>query len=171
MDGNRKEVRRENKQVKRLKKLRRLDSKGKTSTDKYNKLKQKVYNPFIDDRKDMKKMGAAMAKIKNPIPKYDPNEGVKKGVNKSIKNKASMRVGKQITKQELDRNIYEHSYKAQNRNTGAIKMTAAPHEYLLGGGVNRGGFNLAKNFTEKVVSKAKPILKNTATEFGIDQAL
>ena len=30
----------------------------------------------------MKKMGAAMGKVKNPIPKYDPTEGVKKGVNK-----------------------------------------------------------------------------------------
>lgn len=170
MDGNRKEVRRENKQVKRLKKLRRLDSKGKTSTDRYNKLKQKVYNPFIDDRKDMKKMGAAMAKIKNPIPKHDPNVIAKKGVNKNIK-KGYMGAGKPITKEELDRKMYEHSYKAQNRNTGAIKMTAAPHEYLLGGGVNKGGFNLAKSLVEKVVIKAKPILKNAAADFGIDQAL
>jgi len=122
-------------------------------------------------RKDMEKMGAAMGKIKNPIPKYDPTEGVKKGVNKNIKTKASMRVEKPITKEELDRQIYEHSYKAQNRNTGAIKMTAAPHEYFLGGGVAKGGFNLAKSSVGKAVSKAKPILKNIAADFGIDQAL
>ena len=66
---NRKEVKRENKQVRKLKKLRSLDSKNKTSTDRYKKLKQKVYNPFIGTRKDMKKMGAAMDKVKNPIPK------------------------------------------------------------------------------------------------------
>ena len=66
---NRKEVKRENKQVRKLKKLRSLDSKNKTSTNRYKKLKQKVYNPFIGTRKDMKKMGAAMDKVKNPIPK------------------------------------------------------------------------------------------------------
>tara|TARA_E500000318_G_scaffold31602_1_gene31362 strand:+ start:1436 stop:1948 length:513 start_codon:yes stop_codon:yes gene_type:complete len=169
--NNRKEVKRENKQVRKLKKLRSLDAKGKITTDRYKKLKQKVYNPFIDTRKDMKKMGAAMGKVKNPIPKYDPTEGVKKGVDKNIKTKTSMRVGKPIKKEELDRKMYEHSYKAQNRNTGAIKMTAAPHEYLLGGGVAKGGFNLSKSLVEKVVTKAKPILKNAATDFGIDQAL
>ena len=68
---NRKEVKRENKQVRKLKKLRGLESKSKTSTNKYKKLKQKVYNPFIESRKDMKKMGASMNKVKNPIPKID----------------------------------------------------------------------------------------------------
>lgn len=43
---NRKEVRRENKQVKRLAKLRKLEEKGKTDTKRYAKLKDKVYSPF-----------------------------------------------------------------------------------------------------------------------------
>ncbi len=46
MDGNRKEVRRENKQVRSLKRLRTLKSKGKTETNRYKKLYSKVYNPF-----------------------------------------------------------------------------------------------------------------------------
>lgn len=48
MDDNRKEVRRENKQVRSLKRLRTLKSKGKTGTSRYKKLREKVYNPFPD---------------------------------------------------------------------------------------------------------------------------
>jgi len=47
-DGNGKEVRRENKQVRSLKRLRTMKSKGKTGTKRYKKLKEKVYNPFPD---------------------------------------------------------------------------------------------------------------------------
>ena len=39
--NNRKEVKRENKQVRKLKKLRSLDSKGKSGTDRYKKIKTK----------------------------------------------------------------------------------------------------------------------------------
>ena len=108
-------------------------------------------------RKDMEKMGAAMGKVKNPIPKYDPTEGVKKGVNKSV------------LRQPLNSVIKKNP----SPTTGgqSIKMTAAPHEYFLGGGIAKGGFNLAKSLVGKAVSKAKPILKNIATDFGIDQAL
>lgn len=153
--NNRKEVKRENKQVRKLKKLRSLDSKGKSGTDRYKKLKQKVYNPFIDTRKDMKKMGAAMDKVKNPIPKYDSPKKGKYGVDKSV------------LKQPL------RFKKNPSPTTGghSIKMTAAPHEYLLGGGMAKGSFNLAKSSIGKAVSKAKPVVKNLATDFGIDQAL
>tara|TARA_R110001583_G_scaffold39545_4_gene126499 strand:+ start:1353 stop:1508 length:156 start_codon:yes stop_codon:yes gene_type:complete len=51
MDDNRKEVRRENKQVRSLKRLRTLKSKGKTGTSRYKKLREKVYNPFPDKQK------------------------------------------------------------------------------------------------------------------------
>ena len=162
---NRKEVKRENKQVRKLKKLRSLDYKGKTDTNRYKKLKKQVYNPFIDDRKDMKKMGAAMGKVKNPIPKYDPTEGVKKGVNKQGINDFNKRSAAAI-KKDNDRKKWKKMYPG-----GAIKMTAAPHEYFLGGGMGKGGFNLAKGLVGKAVSKAKPILKNAATDLGIDQAL
>ena len=94
----------------------------------------------------------------------------KKGISKN-EFRRGMKVGKPITKEELDRKMYEHSYKAQNRNTGAIKMTAAPHEYFLGGGVAKGGFNLAKSLVQKVVTKAKPFIRNAAVDLGIDQAL
>ena len=43
---NKKEVRGENKQMKRLARLRKLEEKGKTDTKRYVKLKEKVYNPF-----------------------------------------------------------------------------------------------------------------------------
>ena len=43
---NKKEERRENKQTRRLKRLRRLEAKGKTNTKRYDRLKDKVYNPF-----------------------------------------------------------------------------------------------------------------------------
>ena len=43
---DRKEVRRENKQVRRLARLRKLEEKGKTDTKRYAKLKDKVYSPF-----------------------------------------------------------------------------------------------------------------------------
>ena len=45
-NGDKKEVRRENKQVRRLKRLRKLEGKGKTDSKRYSKLKDKVYNPF-----------------------------------------------------------------------------------------------------------------------------
>ena len=43
---DKKEVRRENKQVRRLERLRKLEGKGKTDSKRYSKLKDKVYNPF-----------------------------------------------------------------------------------------------------------------------------
>lgn len=132
---NRKEVKRENKQVRKLKKLRSLDYKGKTDTNRYKKLKKQVYNPFIDDRKDMKKMGAAMGKVKNPIPKYDPTEGVKKGVNKSV----------------LKPTLESVIKKNPSPTTGgqSIEMTGHPGEYLMGGGAI-GGFKTAKTVIGKV---------------------
>ena len=152
---NRKEVKRENKQVRKLKKLRKLNSKGKTDTSRYKKLKQQVYNPFIDDRKDMKNMGAAMSKIKNPIPKYDSPKQGKYGVDKSV------------LKQPL------RFKKNPSPTTGgqSIKMTAAPHEYLFGGGVAKSGFNLAKSTAGRAIANANPALKNLAPDIGIAQAL
>ena len=48
---DRKEIRRENKQVRSLKRLRTLKSKGKTNTKRYKKLHEKVYNPFKQEQK------------------------------------------------------------------------------------------------------------------------
>ena len=45
-EDNKKEVRRENKQVRRIKRLRKLEDKGKTDSKRYSKLKEKVYTPF-----------------------------------------------------------------------------------------------------------------------------
>ena len=50
---NRKEVKRENKQVRSLKRLRTLKSKGKTNTKRYKKLHEKVYNPFKQEQKKL----------------------------------------------------------------------------------------------------------------------
>jgi len=127
---NRKEVKRENKQVRKLKKLRSLDYKGKTDTNRYKKLKKQVYNPFIDDRKDMKKMGAAMGKVKNPIPKPG-----KYGINKSV----------------LKPTLESVIKKNPSPTTGgqSIEMTGHPGEYLMGGGAI-GGFKTAKTVIGKV---------------------
>jgi len=60
-DGEWEEKKREDKQVKRLKKVRNMESKGKTETSRYKKLREEVYNPFPDNppkRKD------AIAKFK-----------------------------------------------------------------------------------------------------------
>ena len=61
-EGNEKEIRREDRQVKRISKLKKLESKDKTETNRYKKLKEKVYNPFPektlsrrDEIKDFKK--------------------------------------------------------------------------------------------------------------------
>ena len=47
---NKKEVRRENKQTRRIKRLRKLEAKGKTDTKRYGKLREKVYNPFPNEK-------------------------------------------------------------------------------------------------------------------------
>ena len=59
---NKKEVRRENKQVKRLARLRRLEEKGKTDTKRYARLKEKVYSPF--NKKAKAKRDACYHKVK-----------------------------------------------------------------------------------------------------------
>ena len=156
--NNRKEVKRENKQVRKLKKLRSLDSKGKTDTNRYKKLKKQVYNPFIDDRKDMKKMGAAMGKVKNPIPKYDPDPTpdkafkkmvFKQGINDFNKRSAAAQkkeASKLISKkQPMNPKILPYKYP----ESGAIEMTGHPGEYLMGGGAI-GGFKTAKTVIGKV---------------------
>ena len=45
-DGEWKEAKREDKQIKKLEKVRKMESKGKTETDRYKKLKDEVYTPF-----------------------------------------------------------------------------------------------------------------------------
>lgn len=50
-EGNRKEVRREDRQVARKKRLDNLSSKDKTETNRYKKLKEKVYNPFPEEER------------------------------------------------------------------------------------------------------------------------
>ncbi len=47
---NKKEVRRENKQLRKIKRLKKLEAKGKTDTKRYRKLKEKVYNPFPNEK-------------------------------------------------------------------------------------------------------------------------
>ena len=49
------EVKREDKQVKRKKKLDKLKSKGKTETNRYKKMKEKVYNPFPEKKPSRRK--------------------------------------------------------------------------------------------------------------------
>ena len=54
-DGEWKEKKREDKQVDRLAKVRKMESKGNTESNRYKKLKEKVYNPFPENppkRKD-----------------------------------------------------------------------------------------------------------------------
>ena len=152
----------------------------------------------------MEKMGAAMGKIKNPIPKIKnpppqfnpvrrdatyvkPNLNIDMGltsinspsnINKRSdaeekrlasrlisKNPSPITTNKPISLKEMGIKNYRYP------ESGAIKMTASPHEYFLGGGMAKGGFNLSKSLAGKVISKAKPILKNVAADFGIDQAL
>ena len=67
---NKKEVRRENKQVRRLARLRRLEDKGKTDTKRYSKLKEKVYSPF--NKKAKAKRDACYYKVK---ARYTRNGG------------------------------------------------------------------------------------------------
>lgn len=50
-EGNRKEARREDRQVARKKRLDKLSSKGKTKTTRYKKLKEIVYNPFPEEER------------------------------------------------------------------------------------------------------------------------
>ena len=45
-DGEWEEKKREDKQVKKLAKVRKMEKKGKTETDRYKKLKDEVYTPF-----------------------------------------------------------------------------------------------------------------------------
>jgi len=145
--NNRKEVKRENKQVRKLKKLRSLDSKGKNSTNRYKKLKQKVYNPFIDTRKDMKKMGAAMDKVKNPIPNFNPDPTPDKAFEKMVFKQGVNDFNKKSAaaiKKDNDRKKWKKMYPG-----GAIEMTGHPGEYLIGGGAI-GGFKTAKTVIGKV---------------------
>jgi len=54
-DGEWKEMKREDKQIKKLEKVRKMESKGKSETNRYKKLKEEVYNPFPENppkRKD-----------------------------------------------------------------------------------------------------------------------
>lgn len=54
-EGELPEIKRENNQIKKLAKVRKMESKGKTETNRYKKLKDEVYNPFPDNpskRKD-----------------------------------------------------------------------------------------------------------------------
>jgi len=56
-DGEWKEAKREDKQIKKLAKVRKMESKGKTETDRYKKLHDEVYTPFPEptSRKKAKK--------------------------------------------------------------------------------------------------------------------
>lgn len=54
-EGELPEIKRENNQIKKLAKVRKMESKGKIETNRYKKLKDEVYNPFPDNpskRKD-----------------------------------------------------------------------------------------------------------------------
>lgn len=61
------EVKREDKQVKRNARLKKMKSKGKTETNRYKKLKEKVYNPFPEEtlgrRKSIKEFKKGYAKV------------------------------------------------------------------------------------------------------------
>ena len=45
-EGELPEIKRENRQIKKLAKVRKMESKGKTETNRYKKLKDEVYTSF-----------------------------------------------------------------------------------------------------------------------------
>jgi hypothetical protein len=127
MDDNRKEVRRENKQVRSLKRLRTLKSKGKTGTNRYKKLREKVYNPFP---------------YKSPLKKNgDPLPG-KYGITKQSFNAFNKRSDAAIKKRDI-KNEQIQNAKMGGQFNDAIEMTGHPGEYLMGGGAI-GGFKTTK---------------------------
>jgi len=112
IDGNRKEVRRENKQVKKLKKLRSLESKGKAGTNRYNKLKEKVYNPFPDETtsrrkaiKEFKKGYEKVGKVKSGEYDREKREFYYSKENKRVELLPSDDADRPITKGVKKRNL------------------------------------------------------------------
>lgn len=112
MDDNRKEVKRENKQVRKLKKLRGLESKGKTGTNRYNKLKEKVYNPFPDETisrrkaiKEFKKGYEKVGKVKSGEYDREKREFYYSKENKRVELLPSDDADRPITKGVKKRNL------------------------------------------------------------------
>ena len=114
-DGEWKEKKREDKQVDRLARVRKMESKGNTESNRYKKLKEKVYNPFPDNppkRKDaIKKFKKAYTdKNRGDLREYN-NEKVEFHFNKSNKkvellpsNDADMPITKGVKKRNLGKN-------------------------------------------------------------------
>jgi hypothetical protein len=112
MDDNRKEVRRENKQVRKLKKLRSLESKGKTGTNRYTKLKEKVYNPFPENTnsrrkaiKEFKKGYEKVGKVKSGEYDREKREFYYSKENKRVELLPSDDADRPITKGVKKRNL------------------------------------------------------------------
>jgi len=53
-EGELPEIKRENNQIKKLAKVRKMESKGKTETNRYKKLKDEVYNPLPEPKRRKK---------------------------------------------------------------------------------------------------------------------
>ena len=73
-DGEWEEKKREDKQVKRLKKVRNMESKGKTESNRYKKLKEKVYNPFPEKSPSRSKAIKQFKEDYNRVGKVESGE-------------------------------------------------------------------------------------------------
>ncbi len=157
MNGERKEVRRENKQVRSLKRLRTLKSKGKTDTKRFKRLKEKVYNPFPDNSPFKKSPTDPSKKAKSAVNNDPTGLGLKREMDRRINEGVKK---SRITKQYLD-DFSRKSAAAQKKDNdrkkwkrmypgGAIEMTGHPGEYLMGSGAI-GGFKTAKTVIGKVM--------------------
>ena len=166
MDDNRKEVRRENKQVRSLKRLRTLKSKGKTGTNRYKKLREKVYNPF-PDKSPLKKNGdpspGKYGITKQSLKAFNKRSDAakKKEASKLIsKNPSPITTNKPINPKEMAMKNYKYPA------SGAIEMTSNPIEWFIGGGgvkaatkIGKAGFDLAKGLVRNQIKKPSTIKK------------
>ena len=114
-DGEWEEKKREDKQVDRLARVRKMESKGKTKSNRYKKLKEKVYNPFPDipqKRKDAiskfkqaytKKNKGDLTEYNNEKKEFHWNKGSKK-VKLLPSDDADRPITKGVKKRNLGKN-------------------------------------------------------------------
>ena len=106
------EVKREDKQVKRKKRLDKMSSKGKTETSRYKKLKEKVYNPFPEKTsgrrkaiKEFKKGYEKVGKVKSGEYDREKREFYYSKENKKVELLPSDDADRPITKGVKKRNL------------------------------------------------------------------
>lgn len=155
-----------------------VDKHKELSKGRVKRISNRIDKQIAKQNKRPKKKGSPIKQVRNPREWTPPGQETTPEQKKQL-SMPNKDVKHGLDKGKLEKDWKEMKFKEHYRKhyvplqSHAIQHTAAPHEYLLGGGAAKGGFTLAKTgigIIKEVAKKQIPkIMGNVAGDVATDK--